>query len=215
MKRVDPALAEDFLSLQDPEGVLESATRHFESIKQVFDNLGKTRAMELLRHNKERAKYLLNYHCRVIACPVDQLLLNHQEILESKLKIGTLVLLEAAQLNDFETFGTVVASRCVKRVVLVGNLTESPPAITSRLHQATSCLHKSMFSRLAQLNYPIFKLRSQHRVSADVHSAIKSLYPDLQLIANPDQKERNTAGLTSGFQIIDVSCEEVRLCYSA
>ena len=51
--------------------------------------------MELLRNDKERANYLLNYHSRLILVPATYLMYNHEELISSKIKIDSLIVMEA------------------------------------------------------------------------------------------------------------------------
>jgi hypothetical protein len=209
---MEPSSAEHFISIRSVEEVLAKAQENFVRIKKVFDELNSTRVMELLRHNKERAKYLLNYHCKVIATPADILLLNQEELLEAKHKVGTLIFLEAGKLTDFECFAGIVASRGPKRLVLIGDQMENPPFITSRLHHYTAGLGRSMFARLSKLNYPKISLHQQFSVTLGVHKASKLLYNDFELV---HPLEMEVPGIQQTFQVVNVACREVRQVYAA
>lgn len=212
MQRTEPTTAESFVTIKSLDEVLESSTNHFKKVKKVFDDLSSTRVMELLRHNKERAKYLLNYHSKVIASPIDCLLLLQEELLEAKHKVSTLLVVEAGQLTDFETFASIVASRGPRRMILIGNKMENPPFLTSRLHHYQTSLGSSMFSRLMRLNYPQTSLKQQFGVSKGVHQAINLLHQDLELV-NPNANK--VGGLKEEFQVINVPCKEVVFSHKA
>lgn len=77
--------------------------------------------MELLRNDKERANYLLNYHSRLILVPATYLMYNHEELISSKIKIDSLVVMEANQLLDFESFAAVTICKRAVRIVMLGD----------------------------------------------------------------------------------------------
>ena len=77
--------------------------------------------MELLRNDKERANYLLNYHSRLVLVPAAYLVYNHEELLLSKLQVDSLIVLEANQLLDFETFAAVAVCKRAVRIALLGD----------------------------------------------------------------------------------------------
>lgn len=206
MKRTNPTLADHFVTIKSVDEAVECTNNHFKKVKKVFDDLSSTRVMELLRHNKERAKYLLNYHCKVIAAPIDSLLLHQEELLEAQHKVSALIVIEASQLSDFEAFASLVVGRSLRRVIMIGNKMDNPPFITSRLHHYTSGLGNSMFARLAKLHYPLTRLYQQFGVAEGIHKAVQLLHPDLELASSIDTEALKSP---EAFQVVNVASKEV------
>lgn len=203
---------------EEPDSKLQPAAlfavyeEHYMGIKKIFDEVAKTRVMELLRDNQERAKYLLNYHCKVIACPASHLILNHDLLLESQFKVGTIIFLEAGQITDFETFSAIMVTRGLKRIVMVGDQKQSPPQVVNKTLETKAKLSSSMFSRLLKLGHKTVRLDHQGKSRPDIFECIRWCYPnvsDLPSVKQDEQYQADCPGLKYHCQIVDVQGQEV------
>lgn len=160
--------------LQDKEDPhwISSCETHFETeIKQYFSELSKTRVLELLRVDKERGSYLLNYHSKIILMTPETLLEKHEELFELKHPIGTLIIDEAQQITDFESFAALAVAKHLQKVVFLGDPLHEPPNIKNSILKDVAGLNKSFFERLRILGYPEIKLTQQY----GYHKALSAL----------------------------------------
>lgn len=185
---------------------------HYLGLKKLFDELSQTRVMELLRYNQERAKYLLNYHCKVIACPASHLILNNEMLLDSKFKVGTIIVMEAGQISDFETFSAILSSKGLERVVMIGDQKQSAPVVLNSTLETTARLSCSMFSRLLSLGHKSVKLTHQGKARPDIYDCLRWNYSevlDLARVTEDSIYKAECPGLKHHCQIIDIQSQEV------
>lgn len=198
--------------LQDKTGKdwVNHCQTHFDSqIESCFTEMAKTRVLELLRVDKERGNYLLNYHSKVILMTPETLLEKHEELFDLKHPIGTLIIDEAQQITDFESFAALAVAKSLKKVVLLADQLHEPPNIKNPILKEVSGLNKSMFERLRVLGYPEIKL-TQHY---SYHPALSALckvvsHEELQVCGASSSFE--VTGLTQNLQFVTLdSSQEV------
>jgi intron-binding protein aquarius len=129
----------------------------FAHIAAVFDEAAGYRAFELLRSNRARTDYMLTRQARIIALTCTHASLIRTRLLELGFKYDTLVMEEAAQVLEVETFIPMVLQRIdeadvagvsrLKRVVLIGDHHQLPPVVQNQALQRYSRLDQSMFAR--------------------------------------------------------------------
>ena len=166
--------------------------------------------MELLRHNKERAKYLLNYHCKVIILTVSHLFDIFEELLSAKYTVGTLILPEAGNLLDFQSFASLAVCRDLRTAVFLGDDSQNPPSINCRVLEESANLSQSMFVRLQRLGYPVISLHQQGASTDSITSLYKWKYPGLANFPHSRSLEGEylLPGLKSAVQFIDLATHE-------
>ena len=189
----------------------ESAEEHYRSVERLFGELRETRVMELLRQEKERAKYLLNYHCRVLVLTAAHLFAIFEELLAAKFTVGTLVLPEAGELLDFEAFAALAVCKELKTAVFLSDGCQTPPSLGCRVLEDCAHLGQSMFARLQHLGYPSLSLAAQGGSRAAIVALYAWKYPGLHHLppALLDTLERPVPGLQLPVQFVDVDSFEV------
>jgi intron-binding protein aquarius len=89
---------------KDVRDDLDTATSCFRSIQHIFEELHETLPFELLRAFKDRGNYLLTNHARVIAMTCTHAAIKRSELVALGFQFDNLVMEEAAQVLDIETF---------------------------------------------------------------------------------------------------------------
>lgn len=80
-----------------------AARRCFATVRALFENVARYRPFELLRSGRQRARHLLTT-ARVVAMTCTHAAMCRQQLLDVGFKFDTVVMEEAAQIPDFETF---------------------------------------------------------------------------------------------------------------
>lgn len=186
---------------------IDCCTTHFSTqIGSCFVEMAKTRVLELLRIDKERGNYLLNYHSKVILMTPETLLEKHEELFDLKHPIGTLIIDEAQQITDFESFAALAVAKSLKKVVLLADRLHEPPNIKNPILKEVSGLNKSMFERLSLLGYPEIKLTQHYGYEPALSQLCKAVsHLDLQ-IAEASQVISDVAlpGLATNLQFVSL-----------
>lgn len=138
------------------------------------------------------------------------------QLLELGFQYDTLVMEEAAQVLDVETFIPMVvqargaadsASGRLSRVILLGDHHQLPPIIQNMALQRYSRLDQSMFTRLVRLGLPVVQLHMQGRARPTLAAMYAWRYKALGNLPNTTSDDaylRANAGLAYVAQFIDV-----------
>lgn len=187
---------------------------HFATIKLTFEELERTRAMELLIQNKERGNYLMNYYVKVIGMTSSHYILKHEELLEGNFEAATVIFEEAGQIMDFGAMIPISLTKGVERIVLIGDDNQLPPLVKNPILQTVANLQQSMFARLLNHNYQRVNLRQQGRCRSEIASLFSWKYAglaNLPHIATDARLNEPVKGMKHAVQFINVSSTEVSM----
>ncbi|KAI0223970.1 hypothetical protein L0F63_001321 [Massospora cicadina] len=190
---------------------MEAAHACFRHIAHLFDRIESIRPFELLRTSKDRANHLLVNEARIVAMTCTHAALKRRELVELGFKYDNVVLEEAAQILEIETFiPLVLQNSCaeLKRVVLIGDHLQLPPVVKNMGFQAYGNMEQSMFARLMRLGVPAIHLDKQGRARPQLADLYRWRYPGLgDLGGNPRHALANP-GFVYPFQFIDLPSTE-------
>ena len=142
-----------------------------------------TRIVFCLSHfaQAQRADFLFTKQARIVAMTCTHAALARARLLALGFTYDTLVMEEAAQVLEIETFvplalqnpdPTVPGGCRLKRVVLIGDHHQLPPVVKNPAFQKYGKLDQSLFARLVRLGVPTVQLDAQGRA----RPAIAKLY---------------------------------------
>ncbi len=198
-------------SFQQDRDIAQSC---FEKLRVVFGHLDETRPFELLRKFKDRGDFLLTQHARIIAMTCTHAAMRRPEFLKLGLRYDTLVMEEAGQVLDIETFIPMVLQDIdaefgnrLKRVIMLGDHNQLPPVIQNRAFQKYSRMDQSLFARLVRLGLPVVQLNAQGRMRPELAQLWNWRYQNLQdlpLVNSDARFSRANCGFAHEFQLVDV-----------
>ncbi|KAJ1828656.1 hypothetical protein LPJ56_000967, partial [Coemansia sp. RSA 2599] len=201
--------------------VVEGCYRYIEA---MFDELADIQPFELLRSNGERSNYLLTNQARIVAMTCTHAALKRSELVRLGFRYDNVVMEEAAQVLDVETFiplalqraassnlsSTPAAdqgSRRLKRLIMIGDHNQLPPVIKNSGLQMYSNLDQSLFTRLVRLGVPYIELNKQARARPEIASLYRFRYSDLgdleQRVCRGPYAAGNK-GFAHTYQFVDV-----------
>ena len=193
---------------------VETARGCFRHVERVFAELADYRAFELLRNQRHRSDYLLLKQARIIAMTCTHAALKRRELVELGFKYDTLVMEEAAQVLEVETFIPMllqdldVVEGCrLKRVMLIGDHHQLPPVVQNSALQKYSHLDQSLFARFVRLGTPVVQLDMQGRARpslADLYRWRYKALGDLKREATASAFSRANPGMAHDYQLVDV-----------
>ena len=165
------------LSSSSSSLTITQARKHFQEIHQLFQELEEFRPLELLRSQRQRVNYMLTKQAKVIAMTCTHASMIRQQLLDLNFGFDSIVMEEAGQMLEIETFVPVLLQKSVhgdnknrlKRLVLIGDHHQLPPVVKDRSLQRYSRLDQSMFARLIRLGVPnIIQLDQQGRARPQI-----------------------------------------------
>ncbi|KRZ07965.1 Intron-binding protein aquarius, partial [Trichinella zimbabwensis] len=182
-------------------------------IRSIFDQLNEFRAFESLRSRHDRVEYLLTSQAKVIAMTCTHAALRRKEFVDMYFHYDNLIVEEAAQILEIETFipfllqPTVQGKNRLRRVVLIGDHYQLPPVVKSQALQRYSKMEQSMFTRLVRLGVRTIHLDKQGRARQELAALYSWRYNNLgnlpHVLANEEFLTAN-AGFAHAFQLINV-----------
>lgn len=187
-------------------------------LESVFSELEELRAFELLRNAKDRCNYLLVKEAKIVALTCTHAALKRRELVKLGFKYDNIVMEEAAQILEVESFIPLVlqspdcdnsegpTSR-LKRVVLIGDHRQLPPIVQNAAFQSYSNLEQSMFSRLVRLGVPTITLDQQGRCRSSLSPLFKWVYPglgDLETVTTRAEFSAGNPGFKWEYQLVNV-----------
>ena len=123
-------------------------------LKALFEELRDYRAFELLRSGRQRSDYMLAKQARIIAMTCTHASLVRRHLIDLDFKFDNIVMEEAAQMLEIETFVPMLlqseANR-LKRVVLIGDHNQLPPVVKNEAFKRFGHLDQSLFARFVRL----------------------------------------------------------------
>lgn len=203
-----------YLAQSSFEESVRAAQAAFQHIDQVFAELKDYRAFELLRTHRLRSDYLLTNQAKIVAMTCTHAALNRQQLIDLNFKYDNIVMEEAAQILEVETFIPMLlqqidnAEGCrLKRVVLIGDHHQLPPVVKNMAFQKYGRLDQSLFSRFIRLGTPFVQLNQQARARASIAELYRWRYSNLGDMKNVLEDERYktaNAGLVFEYQLVNV-----------
>jgi len=194
---------------------LKKARGCFGHLTSLFTELEECRAFEILRSSYDRGNFLLTKHAKVIAMTCTHAALKRRDLIEKHFQYDTLVMEEAAQILEVETFIPMVLQNPdaatgksrLKRVVLIGDHHQLPPVVKNAAFQKYSRLDQSLFARFVRLGVPATQLDMQGRARPALADLYRWRYDHLKDL--PGVVSQPAFGLANGgfahpFQFVDV-----------
>jgi intron-binding protein aquarius len=187
----------------------------FNHLRTMFTELDECRAFEILRSSYDRGNFLLTKHAKVIAMTCTHAAIKRRDLLSLGFQYDTLVMEEAAQVMEVETFIPMVLqapdaatgrSR-LKRIVLIGDHHQLPPVVKNAAFQKYSRLDQSLFARFVRLGVPAIQLDRQGRARASMADLYRWRYTslrDLPAVASGAKFQLANPGFAHPFQFVDV-----------
>ncbi|XP_008195128.2 RNA helicase aquarius [Tribolium castaneum] len=191
---------------------LEIAESCFRYIEHIFKELEEFRAFELLRSGLDRSKYLLVKEAKIIAMTCTHAALKRKELVEMGFKYDNILMEEAAQILEIETFIPLLLQNPqdgynrLKRWIMIGDHHQLPPVIKNMAFQKYSNMEQSLFTRLVRLGVPTVDLDGQGRARPNICNLYKWRYKNLGNLAhvlNWAEYRTANAGFAFDFQLID------------
>eukprot|EP01083_Nonionella_stella_P249693 863101_1 len=183
------------------------AYQYWAYIVGIFRDIAQCHVFELLRTTKDRSQYLLTRQSAIVAMTVTHAAIKRDELIGNKLEYDTLIMEEAAQILDIETFiPMTVSQQRLKRIILIGDHHQLPPIIKNRAFAAYSKLDESLFHRLVRLGTPHHLLNMQGRCRPSIRSLWSWNYP--YAIGDLSSCDFANAGFCCSYQLIGVDGEE-------
>jgi intron-binding protein aquarius len=197
------------------EKVLDIVTGCYRHVEKIFTELADIRPFEILRSSRDKANYLLVKEARIIAMTSTHAAMRRQEIASLGFRYDNVVLEEAAQITEIETFIPLALQKPqdgnlpLQRVVLVGDHLQNAPVIQNLAFRQYANLAQSLFLRLVRLGAPTIELDMQGRARPSIASLYHWRYPhlgDLPAVTAPAPSEYAyaNAGFKFDYQFIEV-----------
>ncbi|KAI5778893.1 P-loop containing nucleoside triphosphate hydrolase protein [Geopyxis carbonaria] len=195
------------------EDALEIAHGGYRHIKKIFSELEDIRPFELLRTPRDRQNYLLVKEARIIAMTSTHAAIKRRDITKLGFYYDNIVMEEAAQITEIETFIPLALQRPVngelplQRIVLCGDHYQNSPILQNIPLKQYANLDQSLFARFIRLNVPFINLDKQGRARPSIADLYAWRYKDLGHLPSLDQQPEYqiaNAGFRHEFQFINV-----------
>ncbi|KAL9107332.1 MAG: hypothetical protein Q9227_007784 [Pyrenula ochraceoflavens] len=190
-------------------------------INTIFHELELIRPFELLRRPADRANHLLATSARIVAMTSTYAAMNRSSIANLGFHYSSLIMEEAAQITEIESFIPCVLQKsnsrtgesALKRIVLVGDHLQNSPVIQNLAFDAFANLGQSLFLRLIRLGVPSITLDAQGRCRPSLAELFKWRYTaiantpsltDLPITHSSPEFLAANAGFAHDYQFIDV-----------
>ncbi|KIX06734.1 uncharacterized protein Z518_04710 [Rhinocladiella mackenziei CBS 650.93] len=199
-------------SLEEARNIASGCQYH---IDKIFTELESIRPFEILRNNRDQANHLLTKEARIIAMTSTHAAMRRSEIAELGFHYDTLVMEEAAQITEIESFIPCAMQNpdpksgelLLKRIVLIGDHLQNSPIIQNMALRQYANFEQSLFLRLVRLGVPTIHLDQQGRCRSSIAELFKWRYNNLgnlpHLLELPEFARAN-AGFRHEYQFIDV-----------
>ncbi|KAK4090216.1 hypothetical protein Purlil1_5387 [Purpureocillium lilacinum] len=197
----------------DKAQILEIANGCYRHIAKIFSELEDIIPFEILRRERDKANYLLTNEARIIAMTTTHAAIRRGEIASLGFHYDNVVMEEAAQITEIETFMPLAMQKPVngqmplQRVVLCGDHFQNSPVIQSLAFRHYANLEQSLFSRLVRLGVPTVTLDQQGRARPSIAKLYQWRYPKLDNLPEVQSQpvfQRANAGFKFDYQFIDV-----------
>jgi intron-binding protein aquarius len=199
-------------SIEELERIAQGCEAH---ITKLFTELAAIRPFELLRHSRDQQNHLLVTEARIIAMTSTHAAMRRAEIAELGFHYSTLIMEEAAQITEIESFipmamqnpDTRTGELPLKRVMLIGDHLQNSPIVQNLALREYANLEQSLFLRLVRLGVPTITLDQQGRCRPSIAQLFSWRYEKLgnlpHLLTTAEFSHAN-AGFQYDYQFIDV-----------
>lgn len=196
------------------EAALDAAQGCFRHLNKLFEQLEEVSAFELLRTSYDRANYLLTKEAKIIAMTCTHAALKRRELVNLGFKYDNIVMEEAAQILEVETFIPMLLQdpedgvNRLKRVILIGDHNQLPPVVKNTAFQQYGNMEQSMFTRFVRLGVPAIELDAQGRARSDMADLYKWRYKSLGDLPNVTERQEYkfaNPGFLHDFQFVNVN----------
>ncbi|KAF9904476.1 hypothetical protein BX616_001281 [Lobosporangium transversale] len=195
------------------EDAMEAAQGCHRHLSKLFEQLEEVSAFELLRTSYDRANYLLTKEAKIIAMTCTHAALKRRELVNLGFKYDNIVMEEAAQILEVETFIPMLLQEPedgvnrLKRVILIGDHNQLPPVVKNTSFQQYGNMEQSMFTRFVRLGVPTIQLDAQGRARSDMADLYKWRYKQLGDLPNITEREEfkfANPGFLYDYQFVNV-----------
>ncbi|KAL1988551.1 hypothetical protein VTN96DRAFT_8946 [Rasamsonia emersonii] len=195
------------------EELLDAAAGCQRHLDRIFSELEDIRPFEILRQPRDRANYLLIKEARIIAMTSTHAAMRRQEIADLGFHYDNVVMEEAAQITEIETFIPCALQNMqngelpLKRVVLCGDHFQNSPIIQNLAFRQYANFEQSLFLRLVRLGVPTITLDLQGRARPSIAELFQWRYPQLghlPIVEEDPQFKIANAGFQFDYQFINV-----------
>ncbi|KAI8352959.1 P-loop containing nucleoside triphosphate hydrolase protein [Mortierella sp. GBAus27b] len=202
-------LFEDCTMFDEALDVAQGCFRH---LSKLFAQLEEVSAFELLRTSYDRANDLLIKEAKIIAMTCTHAALKRRELVNLGFKYDNIVMEEAAQILEVETFILMLLQEPedgvnrLKRVILIGDHNQLPSVVKNTAFQQFGNMEQSMFTRFVRLGVPTVELDAQGRARSEMVELYKWRYKNLGDLPNIlERKEFKlaNAGFAYDYQFIN------------
>lgn len=183
----------------------------WEYLESLFSELRELRPFELLRSGADRVNYLLTHEARVIAMTATYAALRRRDLQTLGFSCDAIVMEEAGQILEVETFVPLVLLRPAhSRVVMIGDHRQLPPVVKCPALRSACRFDQSMFARLVRLGVPTHILDAQGRSRESLAALYSWAYPGglrtlPSLLVDPRfAATSGNPGFARVFQLVDV-----------
>ncbi|RVX73920.1 hypothetical protein B0A52_02810 [Exophiala mesophila] len=199
-------------SIEELRDVAAGCEHH---INKIFSELESIRPFEILRSNRDQANHLLVKEARAIAMTSTHAAMRRAEIADLGFRYDTLIMEEAAQITEIESFipcamqnpDARTGELPLKRIVLVGDHLQNSPIIQNLALREYANFEQSLFLRLIRLGVPAVHLDRQGRCRPSIAELFKWRYNqlgNLPHLLSEAEFSRANAGFRYEYQFIDV-----------
>ncbi|KAF8936354.1 hypothetical protein BGZ58_004279 [Dissophora ornata] len=208
-----------FEDCQTFEDAMEAALGCFRHLGKLFEQLEEVSAFELLRTSYDRANYLLTKEAKIIAMTCTHAALKRRELVNLGFKYDNIVMEEAAQILEVETFIPMLLQEPedgvnrLKRVILIGDHNQLPPVVKNTAFQQYGNMEQSMFTRFVRLGVPTVELDAQGRARSDMADLYKWRYKSLGDLPNISERAEfkfANPGFVYDYQFVNVDNYKTR-----
>jgi intron-binding protein aquarius len=193
--------------------VLDIAHGCYRHISKIFTELADALPFEILRRERDKTNYLLTNEARIVAMTTTHAAIRRGEIASLGFRYDNVVMEEAAQITEIETFIPLAMQKPVngemalQRVVFCGDHYQNSPVIQSLAFRHYANLEQSLFSRLVRLGVPTVMLDQQGRARPAIADLYRWRYPkldDLPEVQSNEEFLKANAGFKYDYQFINV-----------
>jgi intron-binding protein aquarius len=202
-----------FPETADRSEVIDIAQGCHRHISKIFSELADILPFEILRREKDKANYLLTNEARIIAMTTTHAAIRRGEIANLGFHYDNVVMEEAAQITEIETFLPMAMQKPVEgrmplqRVVMCGDHYQNSPVIQSLAFRHYANLEQSLFSRFVRLGVPTVTLDQQGRARPSLAALYQWRYSKLTSLPEVQQRDeflKANAGFKYDYQFINV-----------
>ena len=192
---------------------LEKAQCCWRYINNIFEQLEEFLPFEKLRSGLDRTRYLVVKEAKIVAMTCTHAALKRKELAAMGFKYDNILMEEAAQILEIETFIPLLLQNPVdnfnrlKRWIMIGDHHQLPPVIKNMAFQKFSNMEQSLFTRFVRLNIPTVDLDAQGRARPSISALYNWRYKalgNLSHVLSRQEYLNANAGFSYDYQMINV-----------